>query len=77
MRNISECMEHVIARADRRAAHQVGGDRVSDALSQVEAVGRRWPVGIKPGRNYPRAPDGKSAVRPFAGGHGGTICPQL
>jgi hypothetical protein len=39
MRNISEWMEHVIARADRRAAHQVGGDRVSDALSQVEAVG--------------------------------------
>ena len=39
MRNISERMEHVIARADRRAAHQVGGDRVSDALSQVEAVG--------------------------------------
>jgi hypothetical protein len=36
MRNISEWMEHV---ADRRAAHQVGGDRVSDALSQVEAVG--------------------------------------
>jgi hypothetical protein len=32
MRNISEWMEHVIARADRRAAHQVGGDRVSDAL---------------------------------------------
>jgi hypothetical protein len=31
--------EHVIARADRRAAHQVGGDRASDALSQVEAVG--------------------------------------
>jgi hypothetical protein len=39
MRNISEWREHVIARADRRAAHQVGGDRVSDALSQVEAVG--------------------------------------
>jgi hypothetical protein len=39
MRNISEWMEHVIARADRRAAHQVGGDRVSDALSQGEAVG--------------------------------------
>jgi hypothetical protein len=37
MTNISEWMEHVIARADRRAAHQVGGDRVSDALSQVEA----------------------------------------
>jgi hypothetical protein len=72
MRNISEWMEHVIARADRRAAHQVGGDRVSDALS-----GRRWPVGIKPGRDYPLAPDGKGAVRPFAGGHGGTICPQL
>jgi hypothetical protein len=35
------------------------------------------PVGIKPGRDYPRAPDGGSAVRPFAGGHGGTICPQL
>ena len=36
MRKISEWMEHVIARAGRRAAHQVGGDRVSDALSQVE-----------------------------------------
>jgi hypothetical protein len=34
-------------------------------------------VGIKPGRDYPRAPDGESAVRPFAGGHGGTIGPQL
>jgi hypothetical protein len=36
---IARLGEHVIARADRRAAHQVGGDRVSDALSQVEAVG--------------------------------------
>jgi hypothetical protein len=39
MRKISEWTEHVIARADRRAAHQVGGDRVSGALSQVEPVG--------------------------------------
>jgi hypothetical protein len=34
-------------------------------------------VGIKPGRDYPRAPDGESAARPFSGGHGGTICQQL
>jgi hypothetical protein len=36
---IARLGEHVIARADRRGAHQVGGDNVSDALSQVEAVG--------------------------------------
>jgi hypothetical protein len=33
----------------------------------------RRPVGIKPGRNYPRAPDWEGAIRPFAGEHGGTI----
>jgi hypothetical protein len=32
-------------------------------FGQHVLAARRRPVGIKPGRNYPRAPDGKSAVR--------------
>jgi hypothetical protein len=74
MRNISEWMEHVIARADRRAAHQVGGDRVSDALNQVEAVDEDglW-ISSRAATILAR----RMGKAPFAGGHGGTINPQL
>jgi hypothetical protein len=67
----------------RRPLHIVTLERfpiVQAVIAEDRSAGLKFvsvPVGIKPGRGYPRAPDGESAGRPFAGGHGGTICPQL